>query len=40
MVARFENICGRPFQPEYVPEQVLLAQFEAATDSLRKVSQR
>jgi uncharacterized protein YbjT (DUF2867 family) len=36
VVARFEKIGGRPFQLEHIPEQALLAQFEAATDSLQK----
>jgi uncharacterized protein YbjT (DUF2867 family) len=36
VVARFENIGGRPFRLEHVPEQALLAQFEGATDSLQK----
>jgi uncharacterized protein YbjT (DUF2867 family) len=36
VVARFENIGGRPFRLEHVPEQALLAQFEGATDSMPK----
>ncbi len=36
VVARFENIGGRPFQLEHVPESVLRSQFEQATDSLQK----
>lgn len=36
VVACFEKIGGKPFQREYIPEQVLVAQFEAATDSMQK----
>jgi uncharacterized protein YbjT (DUF2867 family) len=36
VVARFERIGGRPFRLEHVPEAVLRAQFEGATDSLQK----
>ena len=36
VVARFENIGGRRFHVDHVPESALLAQFEAATDSLQK----
>jgi uncharacterized protein YbjT (DUF2867 family) len=36
VVARFEQIGGRPFKVEHVPEEALRAQFEAATDSLQK----
>lgn len=36
VVARFEKIGGTPFRLEHVAEQTLLAQFEAATDSLQK----
>jgi uncharacterized protein YbjT (DUF2867 family) len=36
VVARFEQIGGRPFKVEHVPEEVLRTQFEAATDSLQK----
>ena len=36
VVARFERLTGRPFQREHVPEPVLRAQFEQATDSLQK----
>lgn len=36
VVARFEKISGRSFVLEHVPEQSLLAQFEAATDSMQK----
>jgi uncharacterized protein YbjT (DUF2867 family) len=36
VVARFEQIGGKPFKVEYIPEQALRAQFEGATDSLQK----
>lgn len=36
VVARFEQIGGRPFKLEHVPEQALRAQFEGATDPLQK----
>jgi uncharacterized protein YbjT (DUF2867 family) len=36
VVARFEEIGGRPFQLEHVPEQALRAQFDAATDPMQK----
>lgn len=36
VVARFEQIGGRPFRIEHVPEEVLRSQFDAATDSLQK----
>ena len=36
VVARFEQIGGRPFKLEHIPDQALRAQFEAATDSLQK----
>jgi uncharacterized protein YbjT (DUF2867 family) len=36
VVALFERLGGRRFKLDYVPEQALLAQFEAATDSLQK----
>lgn len=36
VVARFEQIGGRPFRLEHVPEEALLAQFEGATDPLQK----
>ena len=36
VVARFEQIGGRRFKVEHVPEEALRAQFEAATDSLQK----
>jgi uncharacterized protein YbjT (DUF2867 family) len=36
VVARFEQIGGRPFKLEYIPDETLLAQFEGATDSLQK----
>ncbi len=36
MVARFEQIGGRPFKLEHIADQVLHAQYEAATDSLQK----
>lgn len=36
VVASFERIGGTPFRLEHVSEQMLLAQFEAATDPLEK----
>ncbi len=36
VVARFEAIAGRPFRIEHVPESMLRAQFEEATDPLQK----
>lgn len=36
VVARFEKIGRRPFRLEHVSEQMLLAQFETATDPLQK----
>ena len=36
VIARFEKISGKPFKVEHVPEEVLQAQFAAATDSLQK----
>jgi uncharacterized protein YbjT (DUF2867 family) len=36
VVARFEQIGGRPFKLEHIPDETLLAQFEGATDSLQK----
>ena len=36
VVARFERISGRPFKLEHVPEPVLRAQFQEATDSMQK----
>jgi len=36
VVARFEEIGGRPFNLEHVPETTLRAQFEQATDSMQK----
>lgn len=36
VVARFEQIGGRPFKLEHIADQVLHAQYEAATDSLQK----
>ena len=36
VVARFEQIGGRPFKLEHVPDQVLREQFEAAPDPLQK----
>lgn len=36
VVARFEQIGGRRFKLEHVPDQALRAQFESATDSLQK----
>lgn len=36
VVARFEQIGGRPFKLEHIADQALRAQFEAATDSLQK----
>ena len=36
VVARFERIGGRPFQLEHIPEPVLRAQFQGATDSMQK----
>lgn len=35
-VARFEEIAGRPFRLEHVPETALVSQFENATDPLQK----
>ena len=36
VISRFEKISGKPFTVEHVPEEVLQAQFAAATDSLQK----
>jgi uncharacterized protein YbjT (DUF2867 family) len=36
VIARFEKIGGKPFTVEHVPEEVLHAQFAAATDSMQK----
>jgi uncharacterized protein YbjT (DUF2867 family) len=36
VVALFEKIGGRPFKLEYIPEQMLRAQYDGATDSLQK----
>jgi len=36
VVARFEEIGGTPFKLEHVPEEVLRAQYEAATDPMQK----
>ena len=36
VVAIFEGIGGRRFQVEHVPEEAIVAQFEAATDSLQR----
>jgi uncharacterized protein YbjT (DUF2867 family) len=36
VVARFEEIAGRPFKLEHISEEVLRAQFEEATDSMQK----
>jgi len=36
VVARFEQIGGKPFKLEHIPDLALRAQFEAATDSLQK----
>lgn len=36
VVARFEQIGGRPFKLEHVPEPALLSQFQEATDSMQK----
>jgi uncharacterized protein YbjT (DUF2867 family) len=36
VVARFEDIGGKPFKLEHIPEEALRAQFEEATDSMQK----
>ena len=36
VVGRFERIGGKTFKVEHVPEEMLLAQFEEATDSMQK----
>ena len=36
VVARFEQLTGRTFTREHIPEEALLAQFEAAADPLQK----
>jgi uncharacterized protein YbjT (DUF2867 family) len=36
VVARFEEIGGRPFKLEHISEEALRAQFEEATDSMQK----
>jgi uncharacterized protein YbjT (DUF2867 family) len=36
VVARFEDIGGKPFALEHIPEEALRAQFEEATDSMQK----
>jgi hypothetical protein len=35
-VALFEKIGGKPFTVEHIPAEALLAQFQAATDSMQK----
>jgi hypothetical protein len=36
VIARFEEIGGKPFKLEHIPEKALRAQFEGATDSMQK----
>jgi uncharacterized protein YbjT (DUF2867 family) len=36
VVARFEDIGGKPFKLEHIPEEVLRAQFEEAANSMQK----
>jgi uncharacterized protein YbjT (DUF2867 family) len=36
VVARFEEIGGRPFKREHIPEEALRAQYEGATDPMQK----
>lgn len=36
VVSRFERIGGKTFKVEHVPEEILRAQFEGATDSMQK----
>jgi uncharacterized protein YbjT (DUF2867 family) len=36
VVSRFERIGGKTFKVEHVPEEMLLAQFEGATDSMQQ----
>ena len=36
VVGLFEKIGGKAFKVEHVPEELLLAQFEGATDSMQK----
>ena len=36
VVALFEEIGGKPFKLEHIPEEALRAQFEGATDSMQK----
>ena len=36
VVALFEEIGGKPFKLEHIPEQMLKAQYDGATDSLQK----
>lgn len=36
VVSRFEEIGGKKFRLEHVPEETLLSQFESATDSMQK----
>jgi len=36
VVARFEEIGGKPFKLEHIPEEVLRTQFEQATDSMQR----
>jgi uncharacterized protein YbjT (DUF2867 family) len=36
VVGRFEEIGGRPFKLEHIPEEALRAQFEGATDPMQK----
>jgi uncharacterized protein YbjT (DUF2867 family) len=36
VVARFEQIGGRPFKLEHIPHEALRAQYEVATDSMQK----
>jgi uncharacterized protein YbjT (DUF2867 family) len=36
VVARFEEIGGRPFKLEHIPEEALRTQFEDATDSMQR----
>jgi hypothetical protein len=36
VVRRFKAIGGRPFKVDYVPEEVLLSQYESAADPMQK----
>lgn len=36
VIAKFENLTGKPFQVEHIPQEAIAAQFETASDSMQK----